>query len=123
VLSVGCATTSSATPSAPVELDGTRWKLVVAGGRMDGRVVQFKKKGIGYEGIIMEGGVRLAQTTGVDYGKQWIFSIKPRGTNEYTGVYKNIMTDGSFQDQELELFVSGDTFSWNLESATWELQK
>src|SRR5437763_11029879 len=46
-LAQGCATSGGAAPapSGPVELDGTRWKLVALGGSLDGRVIQFKKRG------------------------------------------------------------------------------
>ena len=47
ILAQACATggATPAAPTGPIELDGTRWKLIALGGSLDGRVVQFKKRG------------------------------------------------------------------------------
>jgi hypothetical protein len=55
--SSGCATGGPPAPKGPVELNNTKWKLSIAGGRFDGRVVAFKKKGKdGYIGTLAEKG-------------------------------------------------------------------
>jgi hypothetical protein len=125
LVTVGCASSQGATtPKGPVELDNTKWKLAVSGGRMDGRVVEFKKKGkAGYYGYLVQPGNRLRDVTGIDYGQTWVFALKPKGNNEYEGMYKQIAPDGSISEKEVMVFVDGDTFTWNLETATWELQK
>jgi hypothetical protein len=118
-----CASSGGASkPTGPVELDGSRWKLVVAGGKMDGRVVEFKKRGDGYVGVLVEPGMQLRNATGVDVGTLNLFSLKPKGVNEYAGVYKAVASDGSVIDKEVNVFIDGDNLTWNLESATWERQ-
>lgn len=107
-------------PTGPVELDGTKWKLVVIGGRMDGRVVEFKKVGEkGYKGTLVELGPRLRNATGVEVGRE-IFIIKMTKENTYEGVYKAVSPDGAVQDKELILTVDGNNLNWNQESAVWE---
>lgn len=119
----GCAA-SAPKDNKPIELNGTKWMLVIAGGRMDGRVVQFKKQGIGYLGYLVDKGQRLLDVTGLRTGPEtMIFSVKPRGVNQYEGIYHQIASDGATQDKEVDVFVDGDSLSWNLETATWERVK
>jgi hypothetical protein len=119
----GCATGSGAKSSAPVELNGSKWKMIVSGGRMDGRIIEFKKRGPGYMAFLVEKGHRLRDVTGLDMGETWVFSIKPKGVNEYEGVYRDISPDGSMSEKEVVVFIDGDNLNWNLETATWERQK
>src|SRR5437762_1752542 len=84
LLGLGCATTGAPEPTGPVELDGTRWKLLVSGGTMDGRVVEFKKKGQtgGYIGSLAEPGRRLQNVVGLDIGYV-MFTIRRQKENQY----------------------------------------
>jgi hypothetical protein len=123
-LAGGCATGSAAAaaPSGPVELDGTRWKLVMLGGKLDGRVVEFKKRGEdGYSGKLVELGPRLRDVVGLEPGYE-LLQLKRKGENEYEGVYKSIDPSGAKQSKEVVMFVSPTNLSWNQESAVWEKQ-
>lgn len=118
-LVAGCATGKTA-PSAPVELNGTKWKLVMLGGKLDGRVVEFKKKGKdGYVGTLIDLGKRLENLPGITVGYE-VFSMRKKSENQYHGMYKSITADGNIDEKDLTLFVDGDSFSWNQESAIWE---
>ncbi len=121
---VGCATTGSPPPpTGPVEMDGTTWKMLTSSGRIDGRSVKFKKRGDnGLEGALVDQGILLRGAVGINAG-MIIFQLKRKGEkaeNQYEGVYKDIAADGSNQEKEVTIFVSPDSFSWNLQSATWE---
>jgi hypothetical protein len=118
----GCASTSGASSSGePVDISDARYKLVISGGRMDGRVVEFKKRGAGFMGCLVAGGSRLQNVTGLEMGT-WVFSVRPKANNEYEGMYRNIMSDGSISEKEVVLFFDGKYMNWNLETATWERQ-
>jgi uncharacterized protein (DUF2147 family) len=125
VLAQACATSSSASapaPSGPAELDGTHWKLVALGGQLDGRVVEFKKRGSNsYEGKIVSLGRRLQDVVGLQEGYV-LFQLKRKGDNEFEGVYKSIEPKGGQTDKEVVVFVNGSTMTWNQESAVWEKQ-
>ena len=123
LLAAGCATggATSAANAAPVELDGTKWKLIILAGKMDGRVVAFKKKGAGYEALLEEPGPRLQGVPGIHAGA-WAFLVRPKGNNEFEGAYRAFASDGSIPEKEVRLFVEGDTMTWDLESATWSKQ-
>jgi hypothetical protein len=128
LLAQACATTGSsdssaaAAPSGPVELDGTRWKLVALGGQLDGRVVQFKKRGSSaYEGKLVTLGRRLQDVVGLQEGYV-LFQLKKKGENEYEGIYKSIDPKGGQADKEVNIFVNGNNLTWNQESAVWEKQ-
>jgi hypothetical protein len=115
-----CATGGSASSSAPVELDGSKWKMVAIGGQLDGRVIQFKKKGSdGYIGTLTEMGRRLEGVVGAQVGMQ-IFSLRQMKPNEYEGVYSSIEPNGNKREVEVSLSVAGDNISWNQETAVWE---
>lgn len=118
----GCATGgSAAAPSGePIELDGTKWKLVALGGVLDGRVIEFKKRGQdGYEATLVEPGRRLRDAVGVRPGEV-IFKLRRKSPNEYEGMYKAIDSSGNSTEREVVVFTSGGTLSWNQESAVWE---
>jgi hypothetical protein len=119
----GCASTSGAAsaPKGPVALQGARYKLLAAGGALDGRVVEFLQKGETAFGCLASPGNRLRSVTGLDTGIR-IFSLQKKGENQWDGVYKAISPDGSIADKEVTVFFEGDGMSWNLESATWERQ-
>jgi hypothetical protein len=118
-----CATSGPATPSGPVELDGTRWKLVAIGGSLDGRVVQFHKRGSnGYIGELVDLGRRLRSVVGLQTGYELFQLKKTPKENEYEGVYKSIDPKGGVADKQVLVFVNGNTLTWNQESATWERQ-
>ena len=119
----GCASTSGASsvPSGPVALQGARYKLLAAGGTLDGRVVEFLQKGDTVIGCLAAAGNRLRGVAGIDMGTR-IFSLQKKGDNQYEGVYKAISPDGSIADKEVTLFFDGEGMNWNLESATWERQ-
>ncbi len=119
----GCASTSGASsaPKGPVALQGARYKLLAAGGALDGRVVEFLQKGETVIGCLASPGNRLRSVTGLDTGIR-VFSLQKKGENQYDGVYKAISPDGSIADKEVTVFFEGEGMSWNLESATWERQ-
>ena len=119
----GCASTSGASsaPAGPVALQGARYKLLAAGGALDGRVVEFLQKGETVVGCLASPGNRLRSVTGLDMGLR-VFSLQKKTDNQYEGVYKAISPDGSIADKEVTVFFEGDGMNWNLESATWERQ-
>jgi uncharacterized protein (DUF2147 family) len=125
VLAQACATSSSSSapaPSGPAELDGSKWKLVALAGALDGRVVQFQKRGSNaYEGKLINLGRRLQDVVGLQEGFV-MFQLKRKGDNEFEGVYKAIDPKGGQQDKEVVVFVNGNTMTWNQESAVWEKQ-
>jgi hypothetical protein len=120
----GCATSGSsapANPNEPVKLAGARYKLLAAGGGLDGRVVEFIERGEGIRGCLAAPGSKLRGVSGLDLGT-WVYSLQKKGMNEYEGVYRAIGADGSITDKPVNVSFSGDNLSWNLESATWERQ-
>jgi hypothetical protein len=120
----GCATGGSsapANPNEPVKLAGSRYKLLAAGGGLDGRVVEFIERGEGLRGCLVAPGVKLRGVSGIDMGT-WVYSLQKKGLNEYEGVYRAIGPDGSIQDKQVSVNFAGDNLGWNLESATWERQ-
>jgi hypothetical protein len=124
VLAQACATggSSPAAPSGPVELDGTRWKLVALAGQLDGRVVEFQKRGSnGYSGKLVSLGRRLQEVVGLQEGFE-MFQLKKKSDTEFEGVYKSIDPKGGQADKEVIVFVNGNTLTWNQESAVWEKQ-
>lgn len=124
VLAQACASSNSnpPPPSGPAELDGTKWKLVALAGALDGRVVQFQKRGSnGYEGKLVNLGRRLADVVGLQEGFV-MFQLKRKSDNEFEGIYKAIEPKGGQQDKEVVVFVNGNTMTWNQESAVWEKQ-
>lgn len=127
VLAQACATSGSSSSSAPqasgpVELDGTKWKLLMLGGSLDGRVVQFHKRGSdGYEGKLVALGRRLQDVVGLQEGET-VFKLKRKGDTEFEGTYKAIDPKGGIQEKEVVIDVKGNNLLWNQESATWEKQ-
>lgn len=118
----GCASSSGATqPGAPVTLDGAQYKLLAAGGSLDGRVVEFLKRGPGLMGCLISPGSKLRGVAGIENGT-WVFSMQEKATNEFEGVYRAINADGSIAEKQVAASFNGDNLSWNLESATWERQ-
>lgn len=120
----GCASKGGASAAAagPVNLQGARYKLLMAGGALDGRVVEFLQKGDTAIGCLASTGNRLRNVAGLDMGLR-IFSLSRKGAeNQYEGVYKAITPDGSVADKEVAVFFEADGMNWNLESATWERQ-
>src|SRR5689334_11515455 len=66
---LACASSSApAAPSGPIELNGTRWKLITNRGKLDGRVVEFKKEQGQYVGHLKEKGLQLRDLPGVPEG-------------------------------------------------------
>jgi uncharacterized protein (DUF2147 family) len=126
VLAQACATSSSSAPpapSGPAELDGTKWKLVALAGALDGRIVQFQKRGASsYEGKLITLGRRLQDVVGLQEGFV-MFQLKRKSDNEFEGVYKAIEPKGGQQDKEVVVFVNGNSMTWNQESAVWEKQE
>jgi hypothetical protein len=127
VISQACATSGSsssapAAPSGPVELDNSRWKLVALGGQLDGRIVEFHKRGSdGYEGLLVDFGRRLRDVVGLKQGFP-MFQLKKKSETEYEGVYKSVDPSGAQADKEVVVFVNGNNLTWNQESAVWERQ-
>ena len=123
VLSATVAACASApsVPLRPDELDGAKYKLVVVSGRMDGRVVQFRKKGNGYLGVIVDKGRFLTELVGVPDNME-TFRLTPvaGAENSYEGVYITFQGDGSRSENEVKVNFFKDNIVWNLESATWE---
>jgi hypothetical protein len=121
VMAAACATTGGPpAPSGPVELDGTRWKLVVLAGNLDGRVIEFHKRGSdGYVGELVEPGRRLANVVGLGANFP-IFKLKRKKENEYEGVYKSVDPGGGQVDKEVVVFVKGNNLTWDQEPALWE---
>ena len=124
---VGCASSSGgaaatpAKPGEPVALDGADYKLLAAGGGLDGRVVEFVERGNTIRGCLVKPGNKLRSASGVEMGT-WVFSLTQKGPNEYEGVYRAIGPDASVQEKQVALNFAGDSMSWNQESATWERQ-
>src|SRR5262245_33086805 len=116
LLAPACATTPKGPPT-PVELDGTKWKLVMIGGQLDGRVIQFKKRGKdSYQGTLIEAGRVLQNVVGLQMGTE-IFNVQQKGVNQYQGMYKAISGSGAIVERELDLFVDGNALTWNQENA------
>src|SRR5262245_40456806 len=114
-----CAS-APAKPTGPIELDGTVWKLVALGGSLDGRVIEFKKRGAnGYLATLKEPGRKLQNAVGVNVGTE-IFILVTKGENQYEGTYKAYDASGGLVEKEVTLFVNADGLSWNLENAVWE---
>jgi len=126
VMAQACATSGSSSPppaaSGPQELDGTKWKLVALAGSLDGRVVEFKKRGSdGYEGKLVSLGRRLQDVVGLQEGEV-LFKLKRKTDTEFEGTYKAIDAKGGVNEKEVVVFVNGNTLTWNQESAVWEKQ-
>jgi hypothetical protein len=122
VLAQACATSGPPVPSGPVELDKTRWKLVALAGQLDGRVVEFQKRGSdAYVGKLVVLGRRLQDVVGLKEGFE-MFQLKKKGENEYEGVYKSVEPNGNQIDKEVNISVNGNSFTWNQETANWERQ-
>jgi hypothetical protein len=121
----GCAssgsTASTIKPGEPVPLEGARYKLLAAGGQLDGRVVEFLQRGDTLVGCLAAPGNKLRSATGVDVGLR-VFSMSRKQNNEWEGVYRAVGSDGSVADKPVAVSFEGDGMSWNLESATWERQ-
>jgi hypothetical protein len=120
----GCASSggaSGAKPGEPVALEGARYKLLAAGGQLDGRVVEFLQRGDTVVGCLAEPGPKLRSATGIDTGLR-IFSMSKKANNEWEGVYRAVGGDGSITDKPVAVSFDGDGMTWNLESATWERQ-
>jgi hypothetical protein len=120
----GCASsgsTSSTKPGEPVALEGARYKLLAAGGQLDGRIVEFLQRENTVIGCLAEPGPKLRGATGIDTGLR-VFSMSKKATNEWEGVYRAVGGDGSITDKPVAVSFEGDTMTWNLESATWERQ-
>lgn len=118
----GCASSSSATkPGEPVALNGARYKLLAAGGQLDGRVVEFLESNGTAIGCLAEPGPKLRGATGIDVGLR-VFSMKKNANNEWEGTYRAVGGDGSITDKPVSVSFDGEGMSWNLESATWERQ-
>jgi hypothetical protein len=125
LMAQACATSGGSSPppaSGPIELDGTRWKLIALGGNLDGRIVEFHKRGSdGYVGQMVDPGRRLRDVVGLKPGYE-MFQLKKKKDNEYEGVYKSVDPSGTQADKEVVVFVSGNQLTWNQESAVWEKQ-
>jgi hypothetical protein len=121
----GCASGGSAgagkSSGGPLVLDGARYKLLAAGGSLDGRVVEFMLRGKGLMGCLAAPGNKLRGAAGIEMGT-WVFSLQEKAPNEYEGVYRAIGADGSITDKPVAVGFTGDNLGWNLESATWERQ-
>jgi hypothetical protein len=119
-VNVGCASSGSAAkPSGPVELDGTRWKLLTSGGKIDGRVIEYKKKAENrYTAQLIEPGLRLRDVVGLRMGFEMLRLTK-RAANEYEGIYIDPVDK---YEKEVVVFIDGDAMTWNLQSTQWERQ-
>ena len=116
-----CATTPSV-PMPPNDLDGAKYKLVAISGRMDQRVVQFKKKGNGLIGTVISKGRTLTELVGIP-DELVTFQLTPASggeSNVYEGTYIDFATDGTRSEREVRVTFYKDSFMWTLESATWE---
>jgi hypothetical protein len=123
VLAQACATGGSTAPapSGPVELDKTRWKLVALAGQLDGRVIEFQKRGaVGYSGKLVTLGRRLQDVVGLQEGYE-MFQLRRKNDTEFEGTYKSIDKGGQV-DKEVFISVKGNSFTWNQENANWEKQ-
>jgi hypothetical protein len=120
----GCASSGSASSGnsgGPLVLEGARYKLLAAGGSLDGRVVEFMVRGKSLMGCLAAPGSKLRGAAGIEIGT-WVFSMQEKAPNEYEGVYRAIGGDGSINDKPVNVGFTGDNLGWNLESATWERQ-
>jgi hypothetical protein len=117
-----CAT-APAKPSGPVELHGTRWKLLIVRGAIDGRVIEFQRRGTeGYYGNLVASGRQLQDVVGLEMGRR-IFTLRKQGVNQYEGIYVSLERDGAIGEREVVVFIDGDNMTWNQESAVWERQR
>jgi hypothetical protein len=122
VLAQACATSGPPVPSGPIELDKTRWKLVALAGQLDGRVVEFQRRGPdAYSGKLVVLGRRLQDVVGLKEGFE-MFQLRRKAENQYEGVFKSVDPNGSQVDKEVFISVTGNSFTWNQENATWERQ-
>lgn len=122
-----CATflgACASTPSVPLkkeEIDGAKYKLVVISGRLDQRVVQFRKRGAGYIGVLVHKGKFLQELVGVADDME-MFKVAPVAgeDNVYDGLFVTYQGDGARTETEVKVNFYKDRLNWNLESATWE---
>lgn len=125
-----CATFMGACAGTPIvplkreEIDGAKYKLVVIAGRLDQRVVQFRKRGGGYIGVLVTKGKFLQELVGIADNME-MFKISPvEGVeNVYQGVFVSYQGDGTRTEAEVRVSFFKDSFSWDLESANWERVK
>ena len=118
---LGACASTPAVPLKKEEIDGTKYKLVAISGRLDQRVVQFRKRGGGYIGILVQKGKFLQELVGVADNME-MFRVGPveGADNVYEGVFITYQGDGTRTETEVKVNFYKDTLSWNLESATWE---
>ena len=119
---VGACATTPSVPINPDELDGAKFKLVAISGRMDHRVVQFRKQGSGYVGVVVEKGRLLSELVGIPESLE-AFKLSPAASGErnvFEGVFTDFQADGTRSEREVRVTFYKDSFMWNLESASWE---
>jgi hypothetical protein len=122
-----CATVMGACASAPVvplkreELDGSKYKLIAIAGRLDQRVVQFRKRGTGFIGVLVTKGKFLQEIVGIPADME-MFKLSPveGSDNGYEGVFITYQGDGARTESEVKVSFYKDNLTWNLESASWE---
>lgn len=122
-LMAGCATSGGAgsAASGPLELDGTRWKLTVLEGKLDGRVIEFKKSGPNtYAGRLVERARWMENVPGIPDQMEMFSVRKTDQTNTYAGLYKTYTPGGGYTEQEVNFSVTPEALNWNLASAVWE---
>lgn len=123
LVTLACASSGSpapAAPTGPVELNGTLWKMLSSRGKIDQRTIRFKKEGNAYAGYLEDFGLQLRDVPGIRKGMRF-FVLEPTGKeNEYTGNYEAPGPDGTPVSRAVNVTVSGNTLTWNLESVTWE---
>ena len=117
----GCAS-SAPKPTGPLVIDGSIYKLLAAGGSLDGREVQFLERGDTIRGCLVSPGARLRDAVGVEPGIT-IFQLKKVKDNEWEGQYRAIDPGGGIAEKPVTVFFESNTLTWNLESATWERQE
>ncbi len=119
---VGACASAPSVPMPPDELDGAKYKLVVIGGRMDQRVVQFRKKGGSLTGVVVSKGRMLTELVGIPDDME-TFKLQPTAgadPNVFEGIYIDFGPDGTRSEREVRVNFYKDNLVWNLESATWE---
>ena len=123
---LACATSGGnatpAAPAGPIELDGTRWKMLMTpAGRLDLRIIQFKKQGTGYLGLLKDFGLQLRSVPGIREDMVFFKLEATAGAiNEYTGSYEAPGPDGVMSASIVNVSISGNRLIWNLGSAVWE---
>ena len=114
----GAAPAASGQASGPVELAGTRWKLPMTEGNLDGRTIEFKRGAANYQGVLVNVGRYLSGKVGA-YEGLVLMELVPEGA---TGTFKGFERVPG-RDELTEVFcsvtASGREMKCSAESTPW----